>query len=131
MQVAPILLQALDTNDNGLQLATLDTVEMMVTEMPDLLQDHVSTLVPALLRLSTFKSESTNTTPGSAKVRIAAVKLLGLIAMSKIPYSVLHPLKPGALKGIGAALEDPKRVVRKEAANSRLKWYFLLGSKQD
>ncbi|KAJ3415076.1 hypothetical protein HDV05_005602 [Chytridiales sp. JEL 0842] len=130
--LAPILLQALDTSDNDLVLATLGTMEMMISDMPQILESHVQTFLPSLLKLSTFNHPEyteKNKSPPPVQVRVAAVKCLGLVASSNINYTVLHPLKQSVLKALVLVLDDPKRVVRKEAANSRLKWYFLLGPK--
>ena len=53
------------------------------------------------------------------KVRVAALKCLALLP-DAVRYDLLHPYKSRVLKDLTKALDDPKRVVRKEAVDARL-----------
>ena len=50
-----------------------------------------------------------------------ALKYLAALP-SVVRYDVLHPYKPTVLRELGKALDDPRRVVRKEAADARSTW---------
>jgi DNA repair/transcription protein MET18/MMS19 len=103
-----------------LKKSTLDTFEIIIHDKPELFAENISTMIPQLLKLSKHE-------PGNdVHVRQAALKILGLFAKS-IEYSILAPHKSHVLKSLGHVLEDHKRVVRKEAANTRAKWHLLLG----
>jgi len=52
------------------------------------------------------------------KVRCAALKYLAVLP-SIVPYVTLHPQRAHVLRELGVALDDPKRVVRKEAVVAR------------
>lgn len=55
------------------------------------------------------------------RVRISALKFLQKLP-SIVRYDILHPSKPFVMKELGKALDDPKRVVRKEAVDARASW---------
>ena len=74
-------------------------------------------LIPLLFTLID-RSHSSNT----VAVRVAALKCLAEFP-GKIPYSLIHPLKPKVLKNLSEALDDHKRLVRREAVVCRNKWY--------
>lgn len=52
------------------------------------------------------------------RVRVAALKYLSLLP-DVIRYDVLHPHKAHVLKELSKVLDDPKRVVRREAVDTR------------
>jgi DNA repair/transcription protein MET18/MMS19 len=100
----------------------LDTFEIIIQNKPELFAENISTMIPHLLKLSKHE-------PGNdVHVRQSAVKILGIFT-SSIEYSILSPHKSNVLKTLGHVLGDHKRVVRKEAANTRAKWALLLGLK--
>ena len=49
---------------------------------------------------------------------MAALKFLSVLPQV-VRYDVLHPQKPFVLRQLSKALDDPKRVVRKEAVDAR------------
>jgi len=57
------------------------------------------------------------------RVRVAALKYLALLP-DVIRYDVLHPHKVHVLKELGKVLDDPKRVVRREAVATRSVHHF-------
>lgn len=61
----------------------------------------------------------------SQRVRVAALKYLALLP-DFIRYDVLHPHKAHVLKELGKVLDDPKRVVRKEAVATRFVFSSLV-----
>jgi DNA repair/transcription protein MET18/MMS19 len=54
-------------------------------------------------------------------VRIAALKYLKKLP-SVVRYDILHPSKPKVIKELAKAVDDPKRMVRKEAVDARTAW---------
>jgi DNA repair/transcription protein MET18/MMS19 len=115
-----MLLFSLRYADPKLKKSTLDTFLIIIQERPILFADNVSSIIPQLLKLTKHE-------PGNdARVRQAALKILGLLTKA-VEYSIIAPHKPHVLKALGLALGDHKRVVRKEAANTRGKWSLLIG----
>ncbi|KAJ3329575.1 hypothetical protein HDU91_003825, partial [Kappamyces sp. JEL0680] len=64
------------------------------------------------------------------RVRVQSIHLLGLLP-GKIEYSVLAPYRTQVLQALLHSLDDHKRVVRREGANSRSKWFLMLGQPQE
>ncbi|KNC99444.1 uncharacterized protein SPPG_05684 [Spizellomyces punctatus DAOM BR117] len=124
-QLLPLLLSSLILPSPELKLATLDTFQAMLSDHEATLSDQAASLVTSLLKIVTAKSVATGDT---MHVRMAALKVLGKLPEC-MDYAILHPLKPGILRDLMSALDDPKRLVRKEAANTRNKWFLLLGPK--
>ncbi|RKO94648.1 RNAPII transcription regulator C-terminal-domain-containing protein, partial [Blyttiomyces helicus] len=121
----PLLLSSLSFPDSELKLATLKTLQLMLKEAPAIVAEHISSVIPLLLAMATKRDEAANV----MKVRIAALRTVGQLPPS-IEYSVLHPHKPVVLRELSGSLDDPKRLVRKEGANARGKWFLLLGPKR-
>lgn len=55
------------------------------------------------------------------RVRSAALRTLSIFP-DAIRYEVLHPLKSKVVRGLAGVLDDKKRLVRKEAVDTRSKW---------
>ncbi|KAJ3276734.1 hypothetical protein HDV01_002787 [Terramyces sp. JEL0728] len=122
----PMLIQSLTLNEPKLKLATLTTLNLIAQENPKIIADHVDTMVASLLKMSDYNTVSQG---NNAYVRVEALKILGLFP-GKIEYSILAPFKTNVINELGRFLDDPKRVVRKEAANSRGKWFLLVGPRE-
>ncbi|KAJ3283186.1 mms19 nucleotide excision repair [Borealophlyctis nickersoniae] len=122
----PLLLSSLSFPEADLKIATLDTLSLVLSEAPMIAADHVGSIVDALLKMATARGGENGNT---IKARVAALKVLGQLAKS-VEFSILYPQKQRVLKQLGGAVDDPKRLVRKEAVNSRMKWYLLLGPKE-
>ncbi|KLT44071.1 ARM repeat-containing protein [Cutaneotrichosporon oleaginosum] len=58
----------------------------------------------------------------SGKLRISALTTLGVFP-SSIRYETLHGSKSRVIKDLAVALDDPLRAVRREAVDTRDKWY--------
>lgn len=72
----------------------------------------MSELVPALLANAAYSQDS--------GVRAAALSCLA--AMMQLPYPLLHPHRSEVLRALAAAVDDPKRAVRAQAARCRQAW---------
>jgi DNA repair/transcription protein MET18/MMS19 len=116
-----MLLFSLRFPDAKLKKSTLDTFLVIIQERPLLFAENISSIIPQLLKLTKHE-------PGNdAHVRQTALKILGVLTKT-VEYSIIAPHKSHVLKVLGLVLGDHKRVVRKEAANTRGKWSLLIGS---
>ncbi|TPX34338.1 hypothetical protein SmJEL517_g02943 [Synchytrium microbalum] len=122
-QLMPLLLRALASTDPGLKLTTLGIIETLTIDAPNILVQHISSLIPLLYDLC--RPERAGNPP---KVRLAGVRCLGLLP-GALKYEALHPFKTQVQQEVGKFLDDGKRIVRKEAANTRNKWFLMLGTK--
>ncbi|CAM9760222.1 unnamed protein product, partial [Phaeothamnion confervicola] len=104
---APLARCALETL---LALCNGDDIDAIVSP-------HVPTLVPKLLEL-TRRVE-----PAGPRTRIYALQVLRELA--RLPYPRLHPHRPAVARGLAAALDDRRRVVRQAAARARNDWLVL------
>ncbi len=77
---------------------------------------HASSIINAWLQLVTNRE--------SLRVRTAAID--GLEAVSSgLPYATVYPHRTAIINGLGLALNDSKRAVRKAAAKCRNEWFVL------
>nr|XP_044997512.1 MMS19 nucleotide excision repair protein homolog isoform X3 [Jaculus jaculus] len=111
-----LLLEALSCPDSVVQLSTLNCLQPLLLEAPQVMSLHVDTLVTKFLNLSSSPSMA---------VRIAALQCMH--ALTRLPTPVLLPYKPQVIRALAKPLDDKKRLVRKEAVSARGEW-FLLGS---
>ncbi|CAG8494406.1 1527_t:CDS:10 [Paraglomus occultum] len=116
-QITPLLIHSLSLPDSSLRTSTLDTFYVIALDAPDIITEHVSTLVKLFLS-HTSKSEH-NTMP----VRISALKCLSILP-DTIKFDVLFPYKSQVIRVLAEALDDRKRLVRKEAVDCRSKWFL-------
>ena len=137
-----MLLKALSYRDEAIVFPTLEAMSLLAMEAPVFLSEHIDSLVQILLDLSSPQGQRHASAPSvyySArsrsvllingflqKVRLAALHCLA--ALVGLPYNRLHPLRPLVLRRLLAALDDPKRVVRKQAVICRARWAGISGS---
>jgi DNA repair/transcription protein MET18/MMS19 len=115
--VVPLLLQALNSPDSSLRHETLTTFHLLMETDSSLVEQHLESLVPALLRIS---SDGTTSLPDT---RHAALDCL--LLFTKFPYHKIHPFKDRVVSGLKRALDDKKRQVRKAAVLCRNEWIVL------
>ncbi|NXI41882.1 MMS19 protein, partial [Galbula dea] len=111
-----LLLEALSCLDHVVQLSTLNCLQPLLLEAPQIMSLHVDTLVTKFLSL---------TSSPTMAVRIAALRCVH--ALTSLPTTVLLPYKARVIRALAKPLDDKKRLVRKEAVAARGEW-FLLGS---
>ncbi|XP_064176913.1 MMS19 nucleotide excision repair protein homolog [Anguilla rostrata] len=111
----PLLLEALSSPDRRVQLSTLSCLHPVLMDPPPALTPQVDGLVCHLLELTT--------SPGMA-VRIASLRCLH--ALSRLPEHMILPFRARVIRALAKALDDRKRLVRKEAVEARGEW-FLVG----
>ncbi|KAI8639708.1 Dos2-interacting transcription regulator of RNA-Pol-II-domain-containing protein [Parasitella parasitica] len=110
----PIIV-ALSSHDSTLIKATLSVAQNIVPDAQDLVAQHLGSFIHALLRLTRFQSSN---------VRISALECLASIAVKGKP-DVLSPFTPSVVKELSTALDDKKRLVRRNAVDCREKWYAI------
>ncbi|CEP09013.1 hypothetical protein [Parasitella parasitica] len=108
----PIIV-ALSSHNSTLIKATLSVAQNIIPDAQDMVAQHLGSLIHALLRLTRFQS---------ASVRIGALECLASIA-TKGKSDVLSPFRPSVVKELSTALDDKKRLVRRNAVDCREKWY--------
>ncbi|KAL6063452.1 MMS19 nucleotide excision repair protein [Balamuthia mandrillaris] len=113
--VIPLLLQSLGTSSASLLRSTLSTVSMLLEEAPEQMAKDISSLIPQLLRLTTFDT--------SMHVRMEALKALAGVA--GLPYAHVYPFKKQVVNELTNALDDRKRIVRQAAVRCRNCWFML------
>ncbi|KAH6584079.1 hypothetical protein BASA60_001120 [Batrachochytrium salamandrivorans] len=116
----PMLLHSLSLSEATLKCGTLDTLRLMVKEAPSVVESQITSIISLLLPMCLFSNVDQG---NDVRVRTAALTILGSV-MAHLNYTVLHPFKPRVLRELMAALDDPKRIVRKEAANTRSIWFM-------
>lgn len=114
----PLLMHSLATcTSNQIIESTLSTILPLLQDLRNN-QDEIINYVPSLLnRLIEFMSSD------RMCVRILAVKCLTTLSCYTI--IVVQPLRGAVLKGLGKLLDDPKRLVRKEAVNCSNSWHLM------
>ncbi|KAG2150264.1 Dos2-interacting transcription regulator of RNA-Pol-II-domain-containing protein [Suillus bovinus] len=111
----PILLRGLDLVDPSIRSHIINTLSNSIditSADKDAVSMYASTLVLAMLKNCMYMEMPD---PG---VRAAALKYLALLP-GTVRYDLLHPYKTRVLKELAKVLDDPKRVVRKEAVIAR------------
>ena len=117
--IAP-LLQTLDLNeysDPEIKRYTLIIFESILMHNPDLVAEHIASLVTRLLKCTSGLSHS-------AKVRAKALQCLSLVPKQLKREGVI-PYRREVTRKLWACLDDPKREVRAEGVRARDTWYRL------
>lgn len=104
----------------------------------DLVCEHVTSVLRRLLRIVAAVDDDgdgqvimAHQAPDATKV--AALRCLATIART-VPYTTLHPHRTDVLRALGKrgqGIDDPKRIVRLEAVDSRDAWFRLKGEGED
>ncbi|KAF8250485.1 ARM repeat-containing protein [Wilcoxina mikolae CBS 423.85] len=117
-RLLPLLLQSMELLDVGVKEATIETLHITITESADAVKEHVSSVITRLL--------SACSTSGGNPPRVRAKALRCLKAFpGALRGELLLPYKRQVLKMLQPVLDDPKRAVRKEAVDCRVKWWAL------
>ncbi|CAG5120314.1 unnamed protein product [Candidula unifasciata] len=114
-KLVPLLLLCLDQPGNTSHSQTLTTLCSAVSNAPDVVTQSVDSLIDHLLLLT--KNDS------SMKVRLSALKCLDSLAYLPTYTIVTHQQR--VIKELADCLDDKKRLVRKQAAETRSAWILL------
>ncbi|KAH0562369.1 hypothetical protein GP486_002935 [Trichoglossum hirsutum] len=121
----PLLLQSLDLDDPDVKAATIDTMSVTVSESPQAIASHVSSVIARLLNAA---DSTTGRNP--PRVRQPALRCLSLLP-GAIKNETLLPFKLQVIRDLTGALDDPKRHVRKEAVDCRARWFRMGEPEED
>ncbi|XP_025095923.1 MMS19 nucleotide excision repair protein homolog isoform X2 [Pomacea canaliculata] len=114
-EVMPLLVSSLKGGKCELHKQALAAISLGIQHMPELLTAYLSDILNDCLRLAV--------SGGNMKLRILALKCLQQV--SSLPNVALQPYKSEVLKGVKPALDDRKRLVRREAMAVRSIWCLL------
>jgi len=122
-QLMPLLLRGLELPDSEIRASIIDT--LLATSVGNaatksVIVEHASSLVSTMLKNSKFKDTS------SVRLRVSALRYLAILP-NIVRYDILHPQKASVLRELAGVLDDPKRVVRKEAVEARTNWFKFTG----
>jgi len=118
-RLLPLLLQSADLPDVDVKAATIQTLHITVTDSSDVLKEHVSSVISRLLAACSSRNAS-----NPPRIRMAALRCLRSFPAA-LRNELLLPYKRQVLKMLGPVLDDPKRAVRKEAVDCRVKWFSM------
>lgn len=96
----------------------LNVAQEIVPSQQDHIVQHLGSFIHALLRLTQAHHQRLAAT---ANVRIVALECLANLATHG-KSDILSPFKPSVVKELAVALDDKKRLVRKNAVDCREKW---------
>ncbi|XP_034049423.1 MMS19 nucleotide excision repair protein homolog isoform X2 [Thalassophryne amazonica] len=111
-----LLLEALSFPDQSVQLSTLSCLKPVLIDPPPALIQQLEALVNRLLGLISSPAMD---------VRIASLQCIH--TLSCFPVHEILPFRARVLRALACPLDDKKRLVRKEAVQTRAEW-FLVGS---
>ena len=119
VQLMPLLLEALNVSNSDVKASSLQTIKDTLETQSDIIAQHIHTLVGQCLGLLDYTDEC-----NSIKVRHLSLDILHLFTKT-IPVNYLQPYKKEILKKMVISLEDPKRMIRKLATDTRESYYGL------
>jgi len=122
-KLMPLLLRGLDLPDAEIRANIIDTLLATAdttAEKNTTVSEHAASLVSTMLKNSMIKDSP------SVRLRVSALRYLAVLP-SLVRYDVLHPQKPTVIRELAKVLDDPKRVVRKEAVEARTNWFKFTG----
>ena len=131
----PLIVQAVQARDEAQKVVGARTLASMMESIVDLVSGHVASLIPALLAMATAgggvggggesgeSGEASDEAPYRASARLTA--LVCLTELTRVPFARLFPFRDRVVVGLQAALDDPKRVVRRAAVIARNEWALV------
>lgn len=101
-----------------MKAATIETLHITISESADALKEHVSSVITRLLSACSIAGGN------PPRIRISALRCLKAFP-GALRGELLLPYKRQVMKMLAPVLDDPKRTVRKEAVDCRVKWWAL------
>ncbi|KAI9921212.1 hypothetical protein PsorP6_002384 [Peronosclerospora sorghi] len=114
-QIFPLVVQALNIDDQELGSAAVQTFKPLLFDSVESAKPFLKDVFPGLLKQAQFGS--------GAKDRYAALECLAKLAT--IPYELVHPYKDAVQRKLLLVLDDRKRLVRHMAVRVRNQWSIL------
>ncbi|EMR11678.1 hypothetical protein PNEG_00115 [Pneumocystis murina B123] len=116
VSIFPILLQCFSLDNCKLKASNINTLYTITLESPDLVVEHLASIIPFLLTFITKKDNSTN-------IQITALQCLGLFP-TVLKTESIYPFKNKIIRKLTMVLDDPKKDVREEARKTKHKWHI-------
>lgn len=116
-EVFPLILNSLLLKNPDVLRATLGILDLVITEKPDLISPHLSTIIPTLSRNVVRRKYD-------EEIRILSLRCL-LDIFNTLPYTQLIKYQSNVLKDLTKGLDDPKRKVRKLCCDIRQLLYEI------
>ena len=116
-KVIPLLIMALNSESAVLLESSLNALMGAMLENHFLLIDNVETVIQRLLKLLSREKND-------HAVKLALARILGVLCVKYYEVCNLSAYRKKVFKGLGFLTNDNKRVVRAEAAKSRLVWHL-------
>lgn len=121
-QLLPLMLQSLELPDARMRTNLIQSLtgimESADSSSDAAIHGHAKTLATTLLRLAT----STQDPSVDQRCRNAALRCLAIFP-DVVRYDVLQSVKSMVIRELAKALDDPKRSVRRQAVDTRARWY--------
>ncbi|XP_059147306.1 MMS19 nucleotide excision repair protein homolog [Physella acuta] len=114
-KLVPILLLSIDLQENESLDHILSTLGTAILHSPDIIIPNVDNIISQFLDLAKMHS--------SMKVRITALKCLE--NLTSLPVHIITPHQNKVVQALANTLDDKKRLVRKQAVDTRSSWILL------
>lgn len=111
-ELLPLLLQALDLNNVDVKISALQTLKDTCEQLPQLITEHVHSLIPLLLDM--IKASKYNT----ISVRSLSLEILNSLS-TNVPLNYLLPFKNEIVTKLQVGLDDKKRKIRKQSIDTK------------
>ncbi|CAL1536085.1 unnamed protein product [Lymnaea stagnalis] len=115
VKLVPLLLMSLQQDSKSSLSHTLTTLSSAIVNVPDVIVPSVDDLVTLLMDLA--KSHV------NMKVRLIALKCLE--NLTALPLHAVAPHQNNVVRDLAGTLDDKKRLVRKQAVDTRCAWILL------
>ncbi|GHJ87563.1 hypothetical protein NliqN6_3965 [Naganishia liquefaciens] len=129
-KMLPMIMRSLSLPDPELRCNMLEVLTSILEVQDDsadeVLHAQAKSLVEKLLVIA-IPEEGVPETTAAIRSRAASLRCLGIFP-DVIRYDALHPVKNKVIRELGTAVDDAKRIVRREAVDTRSKWYKYGGS---
>ncbi|XP_071561201.1 MMS19 nucleotide excision repair protein-like isoform X2 [Temnothorax nylanderi] len=113
-ELVPLLIESLSLSNEHLVLWTLTSFKLLLDTKHDVFSDNLQCVIPRLMQLSTHRIMG---------VRIAALECLA--HYTSYSTILINPYKQSVLDKLGVLIDDRKRLVRKAAVETRIRWYLV------
>lgn len=111
----PLVQAALQSTNEDVIQSGLNTLLVLFEDAEDYCKTRLHDTIPILLTLSHSK----------VKMQARCTALRCLQRLSSYPYENILSFQNDIIRGLRAAIDDHKRIVRKEAVITRNRWYVL------
>jgi len=124
----PILLQAMDSPNSGVRVASVKVLQAAIRQSSSSIEDHIRSVIIRLVKMA--QTTSQRGADSTVKVRLIALKCLTEIP-DHLKEVLVLPYKSQVLRELEHAISDVKRHVREAAVRCRYAWFSLSTTVED